>query len=126
MKSKAIPIDLAKKAARAAEATAIRIRFAQKCVENNLMPPVFEHRFHPKRLWRMDYAWPESKVALEVDGGIWINGGHNRGAQIVKTWEKENRANVMGWHILKCEPKTLMSEQTINLLKEAMPKPNVI
>ena len=28
-----------------------------------------EYRFHPTRKWRFDYAWPENKIALEVEGG---------------------------------------------------------
>lgn len=31
---------------------------------------VAEHRFHPFREWRFDYAIPELKIALEVEGGI--------------------------------------------------------
>lgn len=30
---------------------------------------VREHRFHPTRRWRFDFAWPDEKVALEVEGG---------------------------------------------------------
>lgn len=72
------------------------------------------------RKWRFDFAWPKQKVALEVDGGIWIGGGHNRGAQIKKTWEKENSANLMGWHIYKCEPKDICKTQTAKLLQQAL------
>ena len=36
---------------------------------NNLDKGVrFEHRFHPSRLWRLDLAWPEEKLAVEIDG----------------------------------------------------------
>lgn len=30
---------------------------------------VAEYRFHPFREWRFDYAIPELKIALEVEGG---------------------------------------------------------
>jgi len=33
-----------------------------------LPAPVFEYRFHPSRKWRFDIAWPERRVAVEVEG----------------------------------------------------------
>jgi very-short-patch-repair endonuclease len=73
-----------------------------------------------ERKWRFDFAWPAQKVALEVDGGIWIKGRHNQGAAMKGQWEKENEANCAGWHILKCEPKETITMQTVNLLKRAL------
>lgn len=91
------------------------------CFEEQGIPePVLEFKFCPSRKWRFDFAWPSYKVALEVDGGIWISGGHNRGAQIKKTWEKENAANMDGWHILKCEPKDLCMMGTCIMVKRTL------
>lgn len=56
-----------------------------------------EFKFHPIRLWRFDFAVPSIRVGIEVDGGVFINGGHNRGAQITKDYEKRNSALCMGW-----------------------------
>lgn len=47
---------------------------------SQLPQPVTEHRFHPKRRWRFDLCWPVRKIALEVEGGIWVNGRHTRPA----------------------------------------------
>lgn len=80
--------------------------------------PELEFRFHPERKWRFDFAWPDKKLALEVDGGIWIRGGHNRGAQIKKDWEKRNAAAKDGWRILYVEPKDLCVSETAELIRE--------
>jgi hypothetical protein len=85
-----------------------------------LPAPVFEHRFHPTRKWRLDIAWPEHLVYLEVDGGIWIKGGHNRGAQMKKDWEKRNAASGMGWRGLWCEPKDLLKAETVEAVRAAL------
>ena len=70
--------------------------------EHGIPKPEFEYQFHSTRKWRFDLAFLNfyRPLAIEVDGGIWIQGGHNRGAQMKKTWEKENEAACMGWRIL--------------------------
>lgn len=62
---------------------------------------VKEYRFHDVRKWRFDYAFPDQKVAVEVDGAVWTQGRHNRGAGYVADLEKLNTAVSMGWLVLR-------------------------
>ena len=62
---------------------------------------VKEHRFHPTRLWRFDYAWPTYRVALEVEGGIWTGGRHTRGKGFANDIEKYDEAVILGWRVLR-------------------------
>jgi len=39
-----------------------------------------EYRFDAKRRWRADFAHVEARVLIEIEGGIWVNGRHNRAA----------------------------------------------
>jgi len=94
--------------------------FAQLCKQSGLPEPVAEYKFHAVRKWRMDYAWPEHRVALEVDGGVWTGGKHGRGSGIVKDQEKGNHAACMGWVVIRCVPKDLHSAATFAFLKQAM------
>src|ERR1019366_1704186 len=82
--------------------------------------PTPEFRFDPKRRWRFDYAWPDFKVALEVQGGIFIQGRHSRGAALLKEWEKLNRAAELGWRILYCQPDNLLKTATLAQLKRTL------
>lgn len=84
-----------------------------------LPAPLTEHRFHPDRKWRFDYAWPDAKVALEVEGGVWTGGRHTSSSGFLKDIEKYNAAARLGWRVLRCTPKTLMSLDTVNAIKEA-------
>ena len=34
-----------------------------------------EFRFHPERKWRADFAHIESRTLIEIEGGIYIEGG---------------------------------------------------
>lgn len=56
-----------------------------------------EHKFHPTRKWRFDWADIPNKVAFEIEGGIWIRGRHSRGAGYQGDLDKYNQAIVLGW-----------------------------
>jgi hypothetical protein len=84
--------------------------------QQGLPPSVTEHAFHYSRKWRFDFAWLEQKVALEVEGGIWIAGGHSRGSGQVKDHEKMNNAALLGWYVLRCQPKELCTLETVWLI----------
>jgi very-short-patch-repair endonuclease len=53
-----------------------------------LPDPVREHQFAPPRRFRWDFAWPDHRVAVEVDGGLFVNGRHSRGAGVERDMEK--------------------------------------
>ena len=79
-----------------------------------------EFYFDPTRKWRFDFAWPVSRLALEVQGGIWINGGHSRGSGMERDFEKENAAICLGWRVMKCVPADLYKPATVQMLREAI------
>jgi hypothetical protein len=92
--------------------------------------PKVEYKFHAERKWRFDFAWEEScepdpftlslPLALEVQGGLFVHGGHNRGAQMLKEYEKTNEAAALGWRILHVQPKDLCLVSTANLIKQCL------
>jgi very-short-patch-repair endonuclease len=68
----------------------------------------------------MDFAWPDNKVFLEVDGGIWCGGRHTRAREMLKSWEKENAAATQGWRVLRCQPRDCCKLATINAIQAAL------
>ena len=72
------------------------------------------------RQWRADYAWPDARVALEVEGGVWSRGKHGRGSGIVKDMEKGNGYAVRGWRVLRVTPTQLADPETADLVKRAL------
>lgn len=80
--------------------------------------PVAEHKFHPLRRWRFDYAWPAEFIALEVEGGVWTGGRHTRGAGFVKDMEKYNAATVLGWRVLRVQPRDLLKHETAGMVAD--------
>ena len=85
-----------------------------------LPEPVYEHRFHPARKWRMDIAWPDCLVAIEVQGAIFRGGRHTRGAGMAKDMEKFNAAQRMGWSLLLIQPNDVCMLDTVQLIKDTM------
>lgn len=85
-----------------------------------LAAPVQEYQFAKPRRWRMDYAWPAHRVALEVEGGVWTGGRHTRAIGFLRDMEKYNEAALRGWKVLRTTPSELLSEETIALLVRAM------
>ena len=51
--------------------------------------------------WRFDFAWPNEKVAVELEGGTWIKGAHTRGNHYRSDCEKYNFAQISGWKVLR-------------------------
>ncbi len=77
------------------------------CRDAGLPEPIHEYRFHPYRKWRADYAWPLQRVIVEVEGGIWTQGRHTRGAGFLADMAKYNAAALLGFHILRYTPQQL-------------------
>jgi hypothetical protein len=81
---------------------------------------VKELQFHPKRRWRFDYAIPECKIAIEVEGGAWTGGRHTRGAGFIGDIEKYNSGTLLGWRIFRVTPENLLKSETLEMLRQAI------
>jgi len=69
-----------------------------------------EYRFHPVRRWRFDFAIPQNRIAVEIEGGIYTQGRHTRGSGFAKDCEKYNAATVLGWSVLRYPANQVSSE----------------
>lgn len=92
--------------------------------------PETEFRFHPTRQWRFDYAWPDKKIAVEKQGGIWMRGATGRGgahslpSNIIRDMEKNNEAVKLGWRVFLFTPQQIRSGEAQNFMNYVFkPKP---
>jgi very-short-patch-repair endonuclease len=60
-----------------------------------------EHRFDAQRKWRFDYAIPEHRIAIELEGGIHSRKGHASPEQFIKDCSKYNHATAAGWLVFR-------------------------
>lgn len=93
--------------------TAVRLA----CRVTGLQVPEAEYRFHPVRRWRFDFCWPDAKIALEIQGGIWSGGRHSRGSGLVKEHEKLNAAAHAGYRIFYTTPQDVGNLELYRAIK---------
>ncbi|MFD1770869.1 hypothetical protein [Sphingobacterium suaedae] len=79
-----------------------------------------EFYFSTERLYRFDYAIPEHKIAIEVNGGVWAKGksGHSSGTGILRDYDKSNLAQSLGWRVIILVPKNLMTDESLKILRK--------
>ena len=68
---------------------------------------VLEYRFCPSRRWRFDAALPQLQIAVEQEGGLWIQGRHNRAPGMINDMEKYNFSAMLGWRVLRYTPQQI-------------------
>jgi very-short-patch-repair endonuclease len=68
-----------------------------------------EFLFHSERKWRADFVHLESRTLIEIEGGIFINGGgrHNRAAGFIADAEKYLEAFLAGWSVVRLTQKQI-------------------
>lgn len=87
--------------------------------------PVTEHRFHALRGWRFDFAWPDRRLALEVEGGIgarYATGRHATGQGFTADTRKYNEAALAGWRVLRVTGEQVKSGEALGWLERALSK----
>lgn len=109
-----------KKSRQTANQQKIRDVFTIICKTDLHIEVVKEYKFHPVRKWRFDYAIPEHKIALEVEGGVWTGGRHTSPKGFLGDIEKYNTATLMGWRLFRVTPDDLYKTATLNLIKTAI------
>jgi G:T-mismatch repair DNA endonuclease (very short patch repair protein) len=102
-------------------------RFRSLCKGLGAPPHQEQFRFHPTRLWRLDFAWPEYKIGFEVEGGIWRpkGGAHSYPSNIERDIEKHNAAMLLGWKVYRVHGKMLpirrlFLDEAAKLLQEVL------
>jgi very-short-patch-repair endonuclease len=81
-----------------------------------------EYRFAKDigRRWRFDLAWPARKLAVEIDGGLFVFGRHSRGAGQLADMEKYAEATLRGWRVLRVGAPHIRSGQALEWIERAL------
>ena len=78
---------------------------------------VSEYRFDSKRRWRFDFAWPELRFAVEVEGITKEGGRHQRPAGFEADLEKYEAAMLQECTVYRCSPTMVKSLRAVSVIK---------
>jgi very-short-patch-repair endonuclease len=76
-------------------------------VKSHLLPVITRKFLFAKqplgRRWEADFAYPDLKLLIEIDGGVWRRGGgaHSHPSNIQRDMEKSNDAALLGYRQLR-------------------------
>jgi very-short-patch-repair endonuclease len=91
--------------------------FENNCRAYNLKPER-EYFFHLTRKWRFDFAWPDEKLAVEIEGvSKFIFGRHQQKDGYTKDTEKYNAAVVLEWRVLRFTTEAVFSGEAIDTVR---------
>ena len=94
--------------------------FALHCKAHNL-PPEREYKFCPGRQWAFDFAWPEHKIAVEIEGGTRFGKSrHSRGEGFEGDCRKYNMATRLGWKVYRYSTAMVTAATAIDDMREVL------
>lgn len=78
---------------------------------------VREHKFHPTRKWRLDFAFSQDMFAIEIQGGG-ATGKHMRYTGYKNDTEKMQAATELGWTVIYALPEQVKKGEILTLLEK--------
>lgn len=82
--------------------------------------PVREFRFLPSRRYRADFAYPDLKLLIEIEGGVDNGGRHVSRNGFRRDCVKYNLACLAGWRLLRFTNDTLFDGSALKVVREAL------
>lgn len=84
------------------------------------------------RRWRFDFAWPDQRIALEIEGAVFgrtvttitgekvrVGGRHSTGAGLQADCEKYSWAAILGWMLVRATTTMVRDDKAMALLQAA-------
>jgi hypothetical protein len=76
-----------------------------------------EYRFHPKRQWKFDFAWPHAMIAVEIEGGTYSGGRHVRPEGYKRDCIKYNHSALLGWRVFRFTSDMVKSGEALDFIR---------
>lgn len=80
-------------------------------------PSEREYRFDRSRKWRFDFAWPDVKFAVEIEGLTHDGGRHQRIKGFQQDLDKYQAAMLQGWTVYRCSTAMVKSGTAVATIK---------
>ena len=73
-----------------------------------------------KRRWQVDFCWPDRRVCVELEGGVWKVGRHNSPTGFLKDMDKYNELALAGYTLVRATPAMVDSGAALDLIERAL------
>lgn len=108
--------------------SALERQFLQQLRAAQLPEPEQQFRFCEGRKWAADFCWPDIGLIVEIDGGAFIQGRHNRAAGRSKDCQRDAEAALLGFTVYRATTALVKNgeavrtaERLINYLMDLQP-----
>jgi hypothetical protein len=104
---------------------AVDLKHAMRTVAVDVLglpEPLLDHKFMlPERKLELDLAWPDLRLAVECQGGVWGGGrgSHGWGTKFEGDCEKDWLAQLRGWFVVKVTTKMIRDGRAAMMLEAA-------
>jgi very-short-patch-repair endonuclease len=91
----------------------------EKLITDRIGKPVREHRFHPERMWRFDFSYPDVRLAVEIEG--LVHNGFSRHTTISGFEEdawKYAEATLLGWTVIRFSQNQIKTIKCLDLIEK--------
>ena len=99
---------------------ALEEMFALQCEQAGFPAPLREYAAVPGRRFRWDFAWPEQRVLVEINGGTYAHMGHSTGPGIARDYEKSNLAMLAGWRMFVFDRRMVEAGAALDITAKAL------
>ena len=114
------PAELWAREEAAARRRALEERLAQQIRAMQLPVPEREFVFHPVRRWRVDFAWEEFRLLVEIEGLTAAGGRHQRIKGFEEDAEKHAEAQRLGFTVVRLSPKQVRTGAGVRLVADML------
>ncbi|MDA8289197.1 MAG: DUF559 domain-containing protein [Actinomycetota bacterium] len=114
------PPTAAQREARRLERERFEAALAAQIEQLGLPMPVRQARLVPGREFAFDFAWPDQRLACEVDGGLHSGGRHVRGAGAERDAEKYSLAAAEGYRVVRVSTGMVKDGRAVELVARAL------
>lgn len=77
------------------------------------------------RKFTVDFVWRKQRIAVEIDGGLWMQnqvgrggGAHSRPANIIRDMEKSNLVQRAGYRFFRFTTTQVMNGEALEFIQE--------
>lgn len=95
-------------------------RLLSKQLDLLKIPYATEFKFHPKRKWSADFVIEGYPILVEVEGGVFSNGGHTRGSGYTTDCEKYSNAAMLGYYVIRGTTEQVRKGHVLIWIEEMM------